>query len=257
MNAEHSLIAPRPASSVDAPRPAPRGEAPCHFLQRPLAGQWPYLWLDAVDLHVHGEATVTAIIATGVNHEGRRETLGLELGPLQDASAWAAFFTALRQRGLQGVSLVMADAHPGLKTAAAQSLEAGWQYGHAHFLRRLRSHAPGASRTVAARLRQGSLLPQPNQARAHWCRTSGELQRRYPQVASLMNEYGDNLMAFLCFPARHRRYLYSSSPQKLLLQALERRGPFANVTELRQQVGSTLLTQHKDWQQGRRYLPAA
>lgn len=257
MSAEHNLVALRPASPIEASRPAPQEEAPCHFLQRLLTGQWPYLWLDAVELHVHDAATVTAIIATGVNHEGRRDILGLELAPLRDAAAWSAFFSALQQRGLQGVSLVMSDAHPGLKTAAAQSLGAGWQYGHAHFLRRLRSHAPGASRTVAAHLRQASLLPQQNQARAHWCRTSGELQRRYPQVARLIAEHGDDLMAFLCFPTRHRRYLYSSSPQKLLLQALERQGHFADVTELRRQMETTLLAQHKDWQRGRRYLPAA
>src|SRR3954454_11365849 len=87
------------------------------FLDRPLEGEWPYLWLDATYLKVRDGGrivSVTAIIAVAVDTEGRREIVGLHLGPSEAETFWSAFLRSLVRRGLKGVKLVISDAHEGL-----------------------------------------------------------------------------------------------------------------------------------------------
>lgn len=108
------------------------------FLTRPIEGEWPYLWLDATYLKVREGGrivSVAAIIAMGVNQDGRREILGLGLGPSEAATFWLAFLRSLQQRGLAGVRLVISDAHEGLKAAIAQVFKATWQRCRVHFMR--------------------------------------------------------------------------------------------------------------------------
>lgn len=100
------------------------------FLERPIEGEWTYLWLDATYLKVREDGrvvSVAAIIATGVNTDGRREILGLGLGPSEAAVFWLDFLRSLERRGLKGVRLVISDAHEGLKAAIAQVFKATWQ----------------------------------------------------------------------------------------------------------------------------------
>ncbi|MCW2273517.1 transposase-like protein [Rhodoblastus acidophilus] len=100
------------------------------FLDRKLEGEWPYLWLDATYLKAHENGrivSVAAIIATAVNGEGRREIIGLGLGPSEAAVSWLGFLRSLESRGLKGVKLVISDAHEGLKAAIAQVFKASWQ----------------------------------------------------------------------------------------------------------------------------------
>lgn len=100
------------------------------FLERPLGGEWPYLWLDATYIKVRQNGrivSIAAIIATGVNQDGRREILGLGLGQSEAAAFWIEFLRGLVRRGLKGVKLVISDAHEGLKAAITQVLSATWQ----------------------------------------------------------------------------------------------------------------------------------
>jgi putative transposase len=100
------------------------------FLERPLAGAWPYLWLDATYLRVRKGGrivSVAAIIAVAVNTEGRREIIGLGLGPSEAETFWTEFLRGLKALGLDGVKLVISDAHTGLKAAIARVFEATWQ----------------------------------------------------------------------------------------------------------------------------------
>ena len=100
------------------------------FLNRPIEGEWPYLWLDATYLNVRKGGrvvSVAAIIACGVNQDGRREILGLGLGDSEAQVFWVEFLRSLRQRGLTGVQLVISDAHEGLKAAIRQVVTASWQ----------------------------------------------------------------------------------------------------------------------------------
>jgi len=106
------------------------------FLDRRIEGDWPYLWLDATYLKVRENGrivSIAAIIATGVNAEGKREILGLGLGPSEAAVFWLDFLRSLEKRGLKGVKLVISDAHEGLKAAIAQVFKASWQRCRVHY----------------------------------------------------------------------------------------------------------------------------
>ena len=110
-----------------------------------LDGEWPYLWLDATYIKVRQNGrivSITAIIATGVNQDGRREILGLGLGQSEAATFWIEFLRALVRRGLKGVKLVISDAHEGLKAAITQVLSATWQRCRVHFMRSLLAYVP-------------------------------------------------------------------------------------------------------------------
>jgi transposase-like protein len=115
------------------------------FLERPLEGGWPYLWLDATYLEVREGGrivSVAAIVAVAVDAEGRREIVGLGLGPSEAETFWSGFLKGLVKRGLCGVKLVISDAHDGLKTAVAKLLHASWQRCRVHWLRNALAHVP-------------------------------------------------------------------------------------------------------------------
>ena len=100
------------------------------FLNRPLEGDWPYVWLDATYVKVRQAGrivSVAVIIAVGVNNDGRREILGMDIGPSEAETFWTEFLRKLARRGLRGVKLVISDAHEGLKAAIARVLHATWQ----------------------------------------------------------------------------------------------------------------------------------
>ena len=123
------------------------------FLERPLDGDWPYLWLDATYIKVRQDGrivSIAAIIPTGVNQDGRREILGLGLGQSEAATFWIEFLRSLARRGLKGVKLVISDAHEGLKAAIAQVLSATWQRCRVHFMRSLLCHVPKDQQSVVS-----------------------------------------------------------------------------------------------------------
>jgi transposase-like protein len=100
------------------------------FLSRPIEGDWPYVWLDATYVKVRQNGrivSVAVIIAVGVNTDGRREVLGMQIGASEAETFWSGFLRSLTRRGLRGVKLVISDAHDGLKAAIAKILSATWQ----------------------------------------------------------------------------------------------------------------------------------
>src|SRR5512135_288147 len=100
------------------------------FLDRPFEGDWPYLWIDATYVKARRQdgrvVSVAVIIAVGMNADGRREVLGMDIGPSEAETFWTSFLRNLTRRGLHGVKLVISDAHEGLKTAVAKVLTATW-----------------------------------------------------------------------------------------------------------------------------------
>ena len=133
------------------------------FLERPIEGDWTCLWLDATYLKVRENGrivSVAAIIATGVNTDGRREILGLGLGPSEAAIFWLGFLRGLEKRGLKGVRLVISDAHEGLKAAIAQVFRATWQRCRVHFMRNALAYVskPEHQMVAAAALLQRSVV---------------------------------------------------------------------------------------------------
>ncbi len=100
------------------------------FLSRPIEGDWPYLWIDATYVKVRESGrivSVAVIVAVGVNSDGRREVLGMDIGPSEAETFWTEFLRKLARRGLRGVKLVISDAHEGIKAAVAKVLHASWQ----------------------------------------------------------------------------------------------------------------------------------
>ena len=106
------------------------------FLERPLEGDWPYLCIDATYVKVRQAGrivSVAVIIAVAVNTEGRREVVGMSIGPSEAETFWTAFLRSLMRRGLRGVKLVISDAHEGLKATIAKVLKASWQRCRVHY----------------------------------------------------------------------------------------------------------------------------
>lgn len=232
------------------------------FLNRPLEGTWPYLWLDATYLKVRQGGrviSVAAIIATGVNPEGKREILGLGIGLSEAKEFWVEFLRSLVARGLSGVQLVISDSHVGLKAAIAQVLGAPWQRCRVHFTRNLQACVPrDCAGMVAALLRQVFTQPDLASAKVHWRQVADQLRSKFPKAAALMDEAEDDVLAHMSFPAAHRTKLHSTNPLERLNKEVKRRtdvvGIFPNEASIRRLVGAVLMEQHDDWIQGKRYM---
>ena len=123
------------------------------FLARPIEGDWPYLWIDATYVKVRQNGrivSVAVIVAVGVNSDGRREVLGMDIGPSEAETFWTAFLRKLARRGLRGVKLVVSDAHEGIKATVAKVLNATWQRCRVHFMRNALAHAGKSGRRVVS-----------------------------------------------------------------------------------------------------------
>ena len=154
------------------------------FLERPLDGEWPYLWLDATYLKQREGGrivSVAAIIAVAVNTDGRREIIGLKIGPSEAETFWSGFLKTLVHRGLKGVKLVVSDAHEGLKQAIARVLSATRQRCRVHWMRNALAHVPKGQHTiVAAALRQAFLQADQPAARQTWRQVADQLRPAGP-----------------------------------------------------------------------------
>jgi putative transposase len=235
------------------------------FRTRPLDGPYPYVWLDATYLKVRRDGRVVSmavVIAIGVNGDGQREVLGLDVGPSEDGAFWLAFLRALVARGLGGVRLVISDAHEGLKGAIAAVLQgASWQRCRVHFVRNALGHVPkSAAAMVAATIRTVFAQPDPASAREQWRRVADGFRARYPRLADLMDAAEPDVLAYLAFPHEHWRQIWSNNPIERLNREVKRRtdvvGIFPNDAAVVRLVGAILAEQHDEWQIARRYLSA-
>jgi transposase-like protein len=232
------------------------------FLDRPLAGEWPYLWLDATYLKVRDGGrivSVAAIIAVAVDAEGRREIVGLHLGPSEAETFWATFLKGLLRRGLRGVKLVISDAHEGLKAAIRRVLGATWQRCRVHWMRSALAHVGKGQQTmVAAALRQAFL--QADEASAHqvWRQVADQLRPPWSKLATLMDESEHDVLAYMGFPAQHRAKLHSTNPLERVNKEVKRRadvvGIFPGEASIVRLIGAVLLEQNDEWQLQHRYM---
>ena len=236
------------------------------FLGRPLdGGPYPYLWLDALSQKVREDGrivNVSVAVATGVNREGKREVLGIDVGTSEDGAFWLAFLRSLAARGLGGVELVTSDAHQGLKDAIARVFaDASWQRCRTHFMTNLLSRVPRRAQpwvaTMAPTIYQP---PSPEEVHAQHARMVGMLDERFPQAAELLADAGPDILAFPAFPVAHWRQVWSNNPQERLNKEIRRRtdvvGIFPNRPAVRRLIGAVLAEQHDEWQVGRRRLAA-
>ncbi len=186
------------------------------FLNRPLTGDWPYVWLDATYLKQRQGGrivSVAAIIAVAANTEGRREIIGLGVGPSEAETFWMDFLRSLKARGLDGVKLVISDAHTGLKGAISRVFEATWQRCRVHWMRNALAHVSRGQHTVvAAAIRQAFEQPDRKHAGETWQRVADQLRPRWPKLADLMDASEHDVLAYMAFPRQHRTKLHSTNP---------------------------------------------
>src|SRR5689334_20431637 len=174
------------------------------FLKRPLAGEWPYLWLDATYLKQREGGrivSVAAIIAVAANTDGRREIVGLHIGPSEAETFWSGFLKSLARRGLRGVKLVISDAHEGLKAATRRVFGAGWQRCRVHWMRNALAYVPKTQQSmVAAALRQAFLQPDRAQASATLRHVADQLRPKWPKLAAFIDDSETEVLSYLDLP---------------------------------------------------------
>jgi len=235
------------------------------FRTRPLTGAYPYIWLDATYLKVRQDGRVVAmavVIAIGVNADGRREILGLDVGPSEEEAFWQQFLRGLVERGLSGVRLVISDAHAGLKRAVTTILHGtSWQRCRVHFVRNALALVPkGAQQLVAATIRTVFAQPDAASAREQWRRVADGFRDRFPRLAALMDEAEADVLSYLAFPSAHWRQIWSDNPLERLNKEVKRRtdvvGIFPNDGAVIRLVGMILSEQHDEWQVSRCYFSA-
>jgi putative transposase len=225
------------------------------FLERPIEGDWPYLWVDATYVKVRQAGrivSVAVIVAVGVNTDGRREVLGMDIGPSEAETFWTAFLRKLARRGLRGVKLVVSDAHEGLKAAVAKVLTATWQRCRVHFMRNALAHAGRSGRrVVSAFIATAFAQDDAEAASAQWRRVADQLRPKVPKLAVLMDEAEPDVLAYMNFPPQHRTKLHSTNPLERLNGEIKRRtevvGIFPNEASIIRLVGAILLEQNDEW----------
>jgi transposase-like protein len=234
------------------------------FRNRPLdSAHYTFVWLDALTIKVreHGRTVnVHALVAVGVNADGGREVLGLDVCSDEDGAGWLAFLRGLTARGLSGVKLVVSDAHRGLVGAVGAALPgASWQRCRTHYLRNLLTKVPKTAQPwVATLVRTVFDQPDADAVRAQFDRVVAAIEAKFPTAAEHLDDARADLLAFTGFPREIWRQIWSNNPQERLNKEIRRRtdvvGIFPNRAAIIRLVGAVLAEQHDEWAEGRRYL---
>ena len=233
------------------------------FLDRPIEGDWPYLWIDATYIKVRQNGrivSVAVIVAVGANTDGRREILGMEVGPSEAETFWTDFLRGLARRGLRGVKLVISDAHEGIKAAVSKVMNATWQRCRVHFMRNVMAHAGKSGRRVVSAFMSAAFAQDDApSASLQWRKVADQLRPKLPKLAGLLDEAETDVFAYMTFPAAHRAKLHSTNPLERLNGEIKRRtevvGIFPNEAAIVRLVGAILLEQNDEWcVQRSRYL---
>jgi putative transposase len=235
------------------------------FRDRPLdAGPYRYVWVDALTQKVREAGrvvNVSAVIATAVNGEGRREIIGFDIVTTEDTAGWTAFLRSLVARGLSGVELVISDAHGGIKAAIAAVLsDASWQRCRTHFMANLASRVPKLSWPMIATLVR-SIFEQPDRD-STWAQLGDVVDKLaaagFADAATYVLDAADDILAFSAFPVEHWAKIRSNNPQERLNKEIRRRtdvvGIFPNRAAVIRLVGALLAEQTDEWTVAKRYI---
>ncbi|MGN6780050.1 MAG: IS256 family transposase [Marmoricola sp.] len=227
------------------------------------AGPFTFLAADALVLKVREGGRVVPVhvlVATGVNADGHREILGVQVTSSEDGAGWLAFFRDLTARGLTGVKLVISDAHRGLVAAISATLPgASWQRCRTHYAANLMSATPKSSwGWVKALLHSIYDQPDAEAVHAQFDRVVDALAEKLPKVAEHLEEARADILGFAAFPKEIWRQIWSNNPNERLNREIRRRtdvvGIFPDRDSVIRLVGAVLAEQHDEWAEGHRYL---
>src|SRR4051794_16581825 len=234
------------------------------FRTRPLdQGPYTFLAADALTMKVREGGRVVnthVLVATGVNADGHREILGVDICSAESEAGWLTLFRGLNARGLNGVKLVTSDAHSGLVAAMTATLDgASWQRCRTHYAANLMSAAPKSSwGWVKAMLHSIYDQPDATSVHAQFDRVVDALAQKLPAVAEHLEQARPDILAFTAFPKEIWRQIWSNNPNERLNREIRRRtdvvGIFPDRNSAIRLIGAVLAEQHDDWAEGRRYL---
>ncbi len=219
------------------------------------AGPYTFMWIDALTQKVReGGRTVNvhALIATGVNADGKREILGIDVASSEDGAGWLAFLRGLVARGLSGVQMVTSDCHQGLRDAIASVLPgAAWQRCRTHYHRNLLTRVPKSAQPWVSTLVR-TIFEQPDTAsvRAQHAQVVQALEAKFPAASAHLDEARDDILAFTAFPREVWRQVWSNNPQERLNKEVRRRtdvvGIFPGRDAIISLVGAVLAEQNDE-----------
>jgi len=233
------------------------------FRNRPLDKNYVYVWLDATFPKFrenHRVISGAMVVAIGVTAKGQREVLGFELGASESGPFWLSFLRSLKTRGLQGVKLVISDAHEGLK-GAIEAVFSGteWQRCTVHFMRNVLSQVPKSGQELVVDLIR-SIYAQPNYKAAidQFERILPGLAKSYPKAAEILENGIYDSLTYMAFPKEHWKRIHSTNPLERVNREIKRRinsvGIFPDRDSVTRLVGAVLIQQHEDWISGRNYF---
>src|SRR6187431_83167 len=203
------------------------------FLNRPIEGHWPYLWIDATYLKSRQGGrivSVAVIVAVGVNTDGRREVLGVATGASEAEVFWTGFLRSLAERGLRGVKLVVADDHKGLRAAARRVFSAGLQRCRVHWARNLLGHAaPKQRAAVAAMIRTIFAQDSKAEAFAQWDKVADALRDRHDKLGALMDASREDVLTYMDYPKEHWAQIASTNPLERVNKEIKRRADVVGI----------------------------
>jgi transposase-like protein len=225
------------------------------FLSRPLEGDRPYVWIDATYVKVRQNnriVSVAAIVAVGVNNDGRREVLGLDIGASEAEPFWTEFLRKLTRRGLRRVKLVISDAHEGIKAAVSGVLSSSSQRCRVHVMRNALAHAgKSGRRVVSAFIATAFARDTAVAASIQWRGIADQLRPRLSKPALLMDTSEHDVLAHMGFPAAHRTRLHSTNPIERLNGEIKRRTEVVEILPdegaITRLVGAILMEQSGEW----------
>jgi putative transposase len=233
------------------------------FAERRLEEAYPYLILDARYEKVREDGVIrqqAVFVAIGVNWDGRRCVLGVELANRESNTSWRDFVLGLKKRGLHGVEFVVSDNHPGIRKAIAELLpQAVWQRCYVHFLRNAMDHLPRKAdddcRTELRWLYDRRDLAEAKSDLAAWL---AKWQDRYPKLCDWVEENIEETFSFYRLPRQHHKHMKSSNMLERINQELKRRTHvvriFPNADSCLRLVRALAAEIHEDWIEGTRYL---
>jgi putative transposase len=233
------------------------------FAHRQLSEEYPYLILDARYEKVRESGTVRSqavLVAIGINREGRRCVLGVELASRESTTSWKDLLLGLRQRGLRGVEFVVSDDHAGLRRAIAEMLpEATWQRCYVHFLRNALDYLPRkGDDDCLMELRWLYDRRDLEEARRDLAAWLGKWTARYPKLCLWVEENIDSTLSFYRLPREHHKHLKSTNMLERLMEELKRRTLvvriFPNGESCLRLVRALAVEIHENWIEAIRYL---